>query len=116
MTTLTVRAQRILGELGVSTPQELHRRYVPRGRSVAEHLLRQPNCGRKTMKEIMEWGADGKRQPEDRPPVVYLRWVMEDGMWHLVGYSTDREMEGAAWVRFDRATRPTASTGQEQEP
>jgi len=103
MMELSVRAHRILGAMGVSTPQELHRMFLPWGVTLEQHILRQPHCGRKTMKEIMEWGADGSRRAAERPPVVFLRWVMEDGIWRLVGYSTD-EMEGAAWIKYEHAT------------
>jgi hypothetical protein len=102
MMTLTVRAQRILADLGVSTPQELHRLKLPPWEvSLDRYILRTPNCGRKTLREIMEWGESGrgKHEPE-KPPAVYIRWVLESGAWKMAGYAVE-PIAGDAWIRYD---------------
>ena len=110
MAMLSVRAQHILDSLGVSTPQDLYRLKLPAYEtSLERYILRTPHCGRKTLKEIMAWGESGARAHEsDRPPVVYIRWVWENGAWHMAGYATE-PMSGNAWARY-------AATPPQEEP
>jgi hypothetical protein len=94
---LGVRARNVLRNLGVTTPAGLTALADADGGSLAVFLLRVPNCGRKTYREILDWHQEG-RAP-DMPEYVWVR-VDKDYNGSLRVFSVSNEPRNEpTWYR-----------------
>lgn len=102
---LTKRARNVLQALNISTPSEMKALCNIRGHSPLLLVLREPNCGRKTASEILQWYESSVDDP--MPRWVWVRMKRDDNLrWCIYGASTERQ-EGPDWHLADIAT-PTA--------
>lgn len=94
---LGVRAFNVLRNLGVERPADLDAAAESSGLTVPSLLLRIPNCGRKTARQIQDWYNEGKTLPF--PTFVWVRIDKDvSGHWRAFNLS-NTPTEGENWYR-----------------
>lgn len=94
---LGVRAINVLRNEGIETPADLDAKAQEWGGPISVFLLRIPNCGRKTLREITDWYNAGKPLPF--PAVVWVRIDKDfNGSWRVYSVSNEPRNE-PTWFR-----------------
>ncbi len=92
---LTKRARNVLQALNISTPSEMAALCKVRGHSPLLLVLREPNCGRKTASEILQWYESSADDP--MPRWLWVRIRRDDFLrWEILGASLHRQ-DGPDW-------------------
>lgn len=92
---LTRRARNVLQMMGVSQQSDLTALSQMRGQSPLVAVLREPNCGRKTAAEIMQWYESAAVDP--MPQWLWVRIRRDANLrWCVFGASVERR-DGEDW-------------------
>jgi hypothetical protein len=103
MSGLSLRAKKVLAQMGVFSPGDLQRFLLNEPFIRVDRLHDSiPDCGPKTGREIFEW-YQSNLPDEPLPKTMWLRMVQDvSGRYSVFGYS-ETPRAGDGWIRYDMA-------------